>query len=85
MNSWVNLHALWQIFVVGLICGAGLPALFAVGLRALSIAPKRAQPAGVDSDQMVGGSAIGIAVATVCFAVVLAAVGWGIYFIVNGS
>lgn len=85
MNSWVNLHALWQILVVGLICGAGLPALFAVGLRALSIGPKRAQPAGADSDQIVGGSAVGIAVATVCFAVVLAAVGWGIYFIVNGS
>ncbi len=36
MNSWINLTALWQIIVFGLLLGAGLPALFAVGLRALS-------------------------------------------------
>ena len=29
MNDWINLTALWQIVVVGLIAGAGLPALFA--------------------------------------------------------
>ena len=32
--SWINLSALWKIVVFGLIAGAGLPALFAVGLRA---------------------------------------------------
>ena len=43
MNSWIDLHALWQIVVVGLLAGAGLPALFAVGLVALSApAPRRA-------------------------------------------
>ncbi len=36
MNSWINLNALWKIIVVGLLTGAGLPALFAIGLRLLS-------------------------------------------------
>ena len=78
---WINLTALWQIVVLGLIAGAGLPALFAVGLRALSMPGSRAQTAGADSDRVVGGSTAGIAIAAICFAVVLAAIGWGIYAI----
>jgi hypothetical protein len=95
MNSWIDLHALWQIVVVGLICGAGLPALFAVGLRALSLGTPQTAPAGtganaradasVDSDRIVGSSPIGIAAAAVCFGVVLAAIGWGIYLIVAAT
>jgi len=88
MNDWINLHALWQIVVVGLLAGAGLPALFAVGLRALSLRPNGAPAAaGADAadDHVVGGSPVGIAAAGLCFAVVLAAVGYGIYIIVNGG
>ncbi|HEX3788939.1 MAG TPA: hypothetical protein VHW44_13830 [Pseudonocardiaceae bacterium] len=86
MNSWINLSALWQIVVVGLIAGAGLPALFAVGLRALSLGGNRTEAAGAgDTDRVVGNNPLGIALAAICFLVVLAAVGWGIYFIVAGS
>ena len=88
MNSWINLTALWKIVVIGLLAGAGLPALFAIGLRALTLRPGGAPaPAGVseDGDEIVGGSALGIALASLCFAVVLAAIGWGIYSIVNHS
>ncbi|QMU79101.1 hypothetical protein GXW83_28720 [Streptacidiphilus sp. PB12-B1b] len=97
MNSWIDLHALWQIVVVGLIAGAGLPALFAVGLRALGMsgghssprpapAPARAGTATAQQDErIVGGSPLGIALAALCFAVVLGGVAWGIYFIVAGS
>ncbi len=46
MNYWIDLHALWQIVVVGLLAGAGLPALFAVGLGALSLPGRGALPAG---------------------------------------
>ncbi len=28
-NSWIDLDALWKIIVLGLVCGAGLPAIFA--------------------------------------------------------
>lgn len=44
VNSWINLTALWKIVVIGLLAGAGLPALFAVGLRMLA---PRAGTAGV--------------------------------------
>ena len=94
MNSWIDLHALWQILVVGLIAGAGLPALFAVGLRALSLgggadSPGTGNGTGPgtdrDADRLVGGSPLGIAAAGLCFAVVLAGIAWGIYYIVAGS
>jgi hypothetical protein len=85
MNSWIDLHALWQIVVVGLLAGAGLPALFAVGLRALSRPGPRAQPAGADSGQVYGGNPAGAAIAGLCFAIVLAAIGYGIYLIVAGT
>lgn len=90
MNNWVDLSALWRIVVIGIVVGAGLPALFAVGLKALGMgAPPALSVAGSggssEGDRLVGGSPIGIALAGICFAVVLAAIGWGIYFIVNGS
>jgi hypothetical protein len=76
--SWINLSALWKILVFGLVAGAGLPALFAVGLYSLSKGPKT-QTAGADSDVVIGGNPAGVLVAAICFLVVLAAIGWGIY------
>ena len=76
--SWIDLSAIWKIVVYGLIAGAGLPALFAAGLFALSRGPKT-QTAGADSDVVVGGNPLGIVIAAVCFLVILAAIGWGIY------
>ena len=76
--SWINLAAIWKIVVFGLLAGAGLPALFALGLLALSKGG-RAQAAGGDSDVAVGGNPASIVVAAFCFLVVLAAISWGIY------
>jgi hypothetical protein len=84
MNSWINLSALWRIVVVGLLAGAGLPAIFAFGLRALA-AGSDAAAVGTDEDRVVGGSRAGMALAGFCFAVVLAAIGYGIYLIVKAS
>jgi hypothetical protein len=80
MDSWIDFTALGKILVVGLLAGAGLPALFAVGLRLLSVttdgsaegAPK--QPA----------NPTGLILAGLCFAVIVAAIGYGIYLIVTG-
>ncbi len=96
MNDWIDLAALGKILLGGLICGAGLPAVFALGLRALHMGAPA--PVGVPStggtttatvdtgsDRLVGGSPLGIAIAVVCFAIVLAAIGWGIYLIVASS
>ena len=90
MGDWIDLHALWQVVLVGLICGAGLPALFGVGLRALSagnrrtvsVADGQAQTAGAGADRVYGGNPAGLAVAIACFAVILAAIGYGVYLIV---
>ena len=84
--SWINLSALWKIVVFGLIAGAGLPALFAGGLYALSWGPRTGKlaTAGADgtteeSDALVGGNVLGMVLAAIAFLIVLAAIGWGIY------
>ena len=76
--SLINLSALWKIVVFGLLAGAGLPAIFAVGLLSLARGPKT-RTAGADSEAVVGGSLAGMIIAAMCFLVVLAAIGWGIY------
>ncbi len=76
--SWINLSAIWKIVVYGLVAGAGLPALFAVGMFALSRGQKT-RTAGAESDVVVGGNPLGMAAAALCFLVILAAIGWGIY------
>jgi hypothetical protein len=98
VNDWINLSALWQIVVVGLLAGAGLPALFAVGLRLLNMPSARVATAGpgvdghhhavsghADEETVYGGNAMGLVLACVCFAIILAAIGYGIYLIVAGT
>ncbi len=68
MNQWINLNALWRILLFGLLFGAGLPTVFALGLRAVGGRTTRA-----------------VTAAGLCFALVAAAVAWGIYLIVAGS
>jgi hypothetical protein len=84
--SWINLSALWKIVVFGLLAGAGLPALFAYGLRALAWpGGARVQTAGAgtgadsDSDHLVGGNVLGIIIAVIIFLIILAALGWSVY------
>jgi hypothetical protein len=93
VNSWINLTALWQIVVLGLLAGAGLPAIFAFGLRFLNMPGARVQTAGAgadgtagaESDQVYGGNTVGLVIGSLCFAIVLAAIGYGIYLIVASS
>jgi len=84
-DSWINLNALWKICVIGLICGAGLPAIFAIGLRLLSL-PSASQGAvrpSPDDERIYFGNVAGAIGAGVCFTIVLAAIGLGIYWIVS--
>ncbi|WP_416875796.1 hypothetical protein [Kitasatospora sp. SC0581] len=88
MNSWVNLDAVWKIVVVGLVTGAGLPALFALGLRLLNpSAPSGPSDPSGPADEAVAvrptAGPVGSTLAGLIFALVLAAIGWGIYVIVN--
>jgi hypothetical protein len=77
---WIDWDALWKIILYGVVLGAGLPSLFAIGLVALSKGNK-VQTAGAngDSDSLIGGNPLGMLVAAICFLAVLAAIGWGIY------
>jgi hypothetical protein len=82
MSSWIDFNALAKIILVGLAAGAGLPAIFAIGLRVLA-PPHRG--AGATQEGTVTTAPANVAAASVCFAIVLAAVGYGIYLIVAGS
>jgi len=77
--GWINLSAIWKIVVFGVLAGAGLPALFAIGLRALVMPGSRVQTVGADSDHVYGGNVLGLIIAVICFLIILAALGWGIY------
>lgn len=71
----------WKVLIVGLVLGAGLPTIFALGVRSLAY--------GAGGDSQSGSTAaaraphpIGTLLGTVCFAIVLIAVALGITFIV---
>ncbi|MCM3884434.1 hypothetical protein [Frankia sp. R82] len=88
MNSWIDLDALWKIVVLGLVAGAGLPALFAVGLHAISLSGREGAAttdATGDDARIIGSNPVGIAAGALCFAIVLAGIGWGIYSVVAGT
>jgi len=76
MSRFVEWGALAEVLVVGLIIGAGLPALFAIGVRAL------AGPGSRDA----GGhrSPFHIAIGVTCFAIVVAAITLAIVIIASG-
>jgi hypothetical protein len=83
MDSWIN--AVELIIGLGLLFGAGLPALFAVGLRAISPAQPAHRPAPSSRERPFRACrrfTPRLVAAALCFAVVLGAIAWGIYLIV---
>lgn len=76
-----TVNSLWQVVLVGLLLGAGLPAVFAIGLKSLD-AGQRAS--GTDSTIAAARSPLAVAGAVMCFAVVLIAIVTGILFIMQG-
>ncbi|WP_433088180.1 hypothetical protein ACQP1P_19865 [Dactylosporangium sp. CA-052675] len=81
-NLQFALQAAWRVLLAGLILGAGLPTLFALGVRSL------AWGAGGDAEVHADGTAAakanpaGTVLGWVCFVVVLLGVVLGITFIV---
>ncbi|MDV7085296.1 hypothetical protein GXW84_13565 [Rhodococcus sp. IEGM 248] len=71
-----TIHSLWQVVLVGLLFGAGLPAIFALGLRSLG---------GTDTGERVSQPTVaGRIGAWACFAVVLIAIITGILLLMQG-
>ena len=81
-NLSLALQAAWKILLVGVVLGAGLPALFAAGVRSM------AHGHGGEAEVHAAGTAapaahpVGRVVAGLCFLTVLLAVLLGIAYIV---
>lgn len=74
------LQGAWKVLAASLLLGAGLPAVFALGVRFLAL--------GTGGDAEVDGAAprpVGKLLAGVCFAAVLLAIALGITIIVAGG
>ncbi|WP_206489051.1 hypothetical protein [Rhodococcus sp. KRD162] len=77
-----TLDSLWQVVLVGLLLGAGLPAIFAFGLKALSVGEPSDEAAATGTTR-VARPALATAAAITCFAVVIVAIVAGIAFIMK--
>ena len=74
--------ALWQVLLASLVLGAGLPVLFALGVRAHAWGTGVAAGEGTPAR---AGHRLGRPIAYLLFAVVLYILAIGIYFIVVGG
>ena len=77
MTAWINLAAVGKIVLFGLLVGAGLPALFAVGVRLNAEGVGAAAHGGTVAQK----NPVLVALSWALFALVLAAVIVGVLFI----
>jgi len=77
-NLEFALEAAWKVLAVGLLFGAGLPMLFALGVRSMAWGTGGAAEVAVDTQP----HPLGRVLAVVCFGVVVAAIGLGLTMIV---
>jgi hypothetical protein len=80
-----SLTAIWQVALGALVLGAGLPALFALGLRSLYGRETVVATVGGGEPQVSRPTAMGRLGAILCFGIVIAAVLFGIVVIVFGK
>jgi hypothetical protein len=72
------LHDAWKVLVYSVVLGAGLPVVYALGVRSLTLASHGSETAGQKGER----HPVGVALATVCFVVVLAGVAVGLLYVV---
>lgn len=76
------LGSLWQVAVVGLVLGAGLPALFALGVRSLG----SSRTLVADGPELSSkASPLGMTGAVLCFGICILAAAFGIVVVVFGK
>lgn len=81
-----SLSSLWQVVAVGLLLGAGLPALFALGMRSLSSGRVLVTAGGTSGTEPVTKpSPLALTGAAICFGLVTLAVLLGIVVIIFGK
>ncbi|GAA2105790.1 hypothetical protein GCM10009841_24890 [Microlunatus panaciterrae] len=77
-----SVDALWRVVLVGLVLGAGLPAVFALGIRAVTAG----RPTTADGEVALGRpTRLGLTGAVLAFSLVIAAVAFGIVVIIFGK
>ena len=82
MDAYIDVTALGQVLLTSLVAGAGLVACFALGMVGWSAF--EGQPGtGPGEGPTVAGKPAGLALAVVCFTIVLAGVAVGIFAILN--
>jgi hypothetical protein len=77
MDGWLNVEALVKVLVYGIIAGAGLPALFAVAVRAHAVGAGSVDGQHLSDDRRPALTVISY----VCFALVATAVVLGVLFV----
>ncbi|MFC4628384.1 hypothetical protein ACFO6V_09080 [Promicromonospora alba] len=90
MSGIIEWGALGQVVLVGLLVGAGVPALFALGLRLLTLPVRADVEAGGthDGDTTAAVAAPGLARRLggyLCLALCVAAIATGLAFLVSGG
>lgn len=82
----IDAASLFKVLIASLLGGAGLVTIFALGLTGVS-----AYLGGTDGGSVGGGAvtagrkSVGLAVAAICFAVVVAGVAFGIWVLLRSS
>lgn len=94
MSDFIEWGALGQVLVAGVLVGAGIPALFALGLRLLA-GPARDRGDAVPGGRTPEDGAVAVAVprpgparlagAALCLGLVVAAVATGLFVVVSGG
>ena len=78
-----TVSSLWQVVLVGLLFGAGLPAVFALGLRALDSGASDLSDTTDGTERARVPTVTGRVLAWSCFAVVLIAIAAGILMLMS--
>ena len=78
------MDALWQVLLVGVLLGVGLPALFALGVRSLTTS-RQLVSVGSAGEEVTKPSPAGLAGGVICFGLCILAVLFGIVVIVYGK
>lgn len=77
-NLVLALEGAWKVLAIGLVLGAGLPMIFALGVRSLAFG-------GDAEDSHAAGNPLGKVGAVVCFGLVLLAIVLGLTVIVSSG
>ena len=78
------LQDIWKVLLYSLLLGAGLPVLYAVGVRASALGSAEGAGAGTATATATSGRgrrAFGRTVAVICFGIVLAGIALGLAYI----